>query len=371
MLFFCIPLNKSIFQIIMTEYVNAIPEFNPVTDLPDHFFCIYYGIRRCGKTVMLRHMLYEMQERLAFHEVYLFSATIDVNSTNQYDFIPKCAQFGDIKNIDYHLRTIVDKQKNNKRIREENKSPGDTSPKKLFGKKKKGPDTGKVLTDNDNVMTLSRQAAMEEILDPEEYHDEDSDYHPLLIILDDCVNENSIRHSTYLNLLAVGGRHLHISVIILSQLVAGSGSVPPIIRTQADCIAVVAQPRSLNERNLIAEQYLTSENRPSSKADGLQLMNAVTEKKHRALFISTVASNARSYIDYAFKYGPVPFPALDPEFKIGTEEQWNLCDKKKKNKGKNLPNPFANKMDLHTHKATGDYLNGLSGDLEGRAKLYW
>lgn len=349
----------------MSEYVGAIPEFCPLTDIPDHFLIILYGIRRSGKTVMLHHMLYEMQERLKYHEVYLFSATIEVNP-KQYDFIPKEAQFSDVKNIDYHLRKIVDKQKQRKaEFQEMNKEP-----KKMFNldKEKKREKKADKITKYDNTMTLSRKAAMDEILDPEAFcvDDTPSDYHPLLIILDDVVNEGSIRHSPYLNLLAVGGRHLDISVIILSQLVAGSGSVPPIIRTQADMIAVVAQPRSLNERNLIAEQYLTSENRPSSKADGLRLMNAITEVQHRALFISTVSSNARSYIDFSFKYGPVPYPHPDEDFTIGTDDQWGDQGKRKgsskKEKGagssggSRFPDPFTHSTDLPKNKK-GEYIS--------------
>lgn len=345
----------------MSEYVSAIPELNPITDFPDHFFIILYGIRRCGKTVMLRHMLYEMRERLQHHEVYLFSATIDLNP-KQYDFIPKEAQFSDVRNIDYHLRKIVDKQKQRKAEFQELQK--NAQPKKMFASKEEKK-TDKI-TKYDNTMTLSRKAAMKEILDPDAFcvDDSTSDYHPLLIVLDDVVNENSIRHSAYLNLLAIGGRHLDISVVILSQMVAGSGSVPPIIRTQADMIAVVAQPRSLNERNLIAEQYLTSENRPSSKADGLRLMNAITEIQHRALFISTVSSNARSYIDFSFKYGPVPYPHPDPDFTIGTDDQWG-DQRDKRNKSKNsssnsgggkLPDPFTHATDLPKNKK-GEYIS--------------
>ena len=52
----------------------------------------------------------------------------------------------------------------------------------------------------------------------------------ILCILDDCVSESSIRHSPSLNTLPVAGRHMNISVVILSQVVSGSGSVPPISR---------------------------------------------------------------------------------------------------------------------------------------------
>jgi hypothetical protein len=127
-------------------------------------------------------------------------------------------------------------------------------------------------------------------------------------------------------------------------------------------IAVVAQPRSRIERELLAEQYLTSENKDSSKKDGLQVLNKITETQHRALFISTISPSARSYLDFAYRYGPVPFPPCDEEFKLGTQEQWDLVQKKKKKNGKNLPNPFAHAVDLPQTKS-GEYLNGNSDHL--------
>ena len=65
----------------------------------------------------------------------------------------------------------------------------------------------------------SHESREKEIVDPDEY--KDCDVKPILIILDDCVNENSVRTSPYLRLLAIGGRHIMISCIILSQVVAG------------------------------------------------------------------------------------------------------------------------------------------------------
>lgn len=350
----------------MDNIVNSIPEFDPVLDLPDHFLLIMYGIRRSGKTIMLKHMLECLEDRLKYHEVYLFCGTIDVNP-HQYDFIPKSAQFSDIENLDYHLRKIVDGQKEALRLRDEKGGKEKHDMKKMFDKSKI-PDTQnpKVLLQQPRESgTMSREAAMNEIYDPEEYADADGDYHPILIVMDDCVNDNSVRRSPYLNLLAIGGRHIHISVIILSQLVAGSGSVPPAVRTQADMIAVVAQPRSRVERELLAEQYLTSENRPGSKVEGLQVLNKVTELQHRGLFISTVSPSARSFLDFAYKYGPVPFPPCSEEFKIGTEEQWDLClKKKKKGGGRTLPDPFKHSLGLPQDKK-GEFLRGKADD------IYW
>jgi hypothetical protein len=92
-------------------------------------------------------------------------------------------------------------------------------------------------------------------------------------------------------------------------------------------IAVVAQPRSRIERELLAEQYLTSENKDSSKKDGLQVLNKITETQHRALFISTISPSARSYLDFAYRYGPVPFPPCDEDFKVSFYF-WEIFERK-------------------------------------------
>jgi len=344
--------------------VTSIPEFDPMMDVPDHFLMLIYGIRRSGKTVMLKHMLESMKERLQFHEVYVICSTLDVNP-DQYDFLPKTAQFSDVANIDYHLRKIYDNQKRNMQKRKEagGKEKGDME--KLYEDQTE--DSGGVLhRQTKDLVTLSRAAAMNEIYKPEEYQD-DTGYHPVLLILDDVVSENAVRSSPYLKNVAIAGRHLHISCIILSQAVAGSASVPPAVRIQADLVLCVAQPRSRNERDLLAEQFLTSENRDNAKVEALKMMDKVTEVQHRAIVMSTVCPNARSYIDYLFMYGPVPYPPCSDDFVLGTEEQWSHVDKKKKGGGgKALPNPFGGKPDLPKNHKTGDYFIRSKKD-----DLYW
>jgi hypothetical protein len=350
----------------MENIVNSLPEFDPIRDLPDHFLIIMYGMRRSGKTVMLKHMLESLHERLQFHEVYLFCGTADVNP-DQYEFIPKSARFSDVENLEYHLRKLWDHQTEAKRKKREsdkaaNKKSDDR--KKLFDSDSDDEDSGKVLiTQPREVGSRSRRAAMKEILDPEEYNDKKGDYHPVLIIMDDCVSEDAVRRSPTLKKIAIGGRHIDISIIILSQCVCGSASVPPAVRTQSDVVITVAQPRSRVEREMIAEQYLTAENRQGSKADALEVLNKITSVQHRALVVSTIDSAARSHLDFAYKYGPVPFPPCSEEFKLGTQEQWDLVLKKKKTDNKNLPNPFKHGLDLPKDYRSGEYLNGISDDL--------
>lgn len=297
----------------MADVVARLEEFDPDEFLPEHFFCIFYGIRRSGKTVMLRQMLKELEDRLTEHKVYLFSTTAEV-SPEQYDFVPKKAKFPNINEIEFDLGEIIGKQKAAIKRHHEN---GDEEPS------------------------------------------------PILVILDDCVSEEKIRHSPSLNTLAVAGRHINISVVILSQVVTGSGSVPPIIRTQADAIFVVANPRSEVERKLLAEQYLTAENSFAGKQKGLQVLGAATSTQYRALVILTTDSSARRFTEYLHTYGPVPEHV---ELKLGTDEQWAdegvkkrkvIKKNEKYEKSLTLPDPFMYAPTLPTD-GSGNFLGGLS-----------
>jgi hypothetical protein len=346
----------------MNDQANLLPEFDPSVDLPEHFLMLVYGLRRSGKTVWTKWVLERMKERIQYHEAYVICGTLDVNS-EQYAFVPKAAQFSDVENLDYRLRTIVDMQK--ERVKRHKEARGGKMEFKKLCEKKGGSDSEESSDEEqENVLqheSKSRKAAKKEIVDPDEY--KDSDVKPILIIMDDCVNENSVRTSPYLRLLAIGGRHIMISCIILSQVVAGSASVPPSVRTQADTICIIAQPRSKIERDLIAEQYLCASNESNAKTVGLQLMNKVTEQEHRGLVISTVSPSSRSYIDYCFKTGPSPYPPAPEDFKIGTEEQWAFTMKTKKPKTKHMPNPMSATPELPQHPRTGEYLRSQTDDI--------
>jgi len=345
----------------MNDSVDLLPAFNPVTDLPEHFLVIMYGLRRSGKTVLMKYLLSQMEDRMKYSEIYVICGTLDVNP-DQYDFIPKSAQFSDVENLDYRLKLIVDKQKQDMKNFREKKG------KLEFKKKYENASDDEASEDECPTplkhISKSRVAAKREIVDEEQY--KDCDVKPVLLILDDVVSEQAVRNSSYLRLLAIGGRHIMISCIILSQVVAGSASVPPSVRTQADTIIVVANPRSRVERELIAEQYLCAGNESGAKSIGLNLLSKVTEVEHRALVISTCAPNARAYPDYCFKVGPCPYPPTPDGWKMGTDEQWAYQRKSKKPKSKELPNPLKRHNELPMNMKTGEYLRGLEDE-----EVYW
>lgn len=251
------------------EHYNV---FNPSKHLPDNFFLILYGMRRCGKSTSLNHMLYSMRSRLKDYRVYLFSGTAKVDPM-QYKYFPKSHQFHDIEMLDDDIGGILEDQTARLEV----------------------PDSKR-----DAVMAKNK----------------------FLIVMDDCVNENTIRHSKSLNYMAVSGRHIGGSVIILSQLVAGSGSVPPIIRTQADAVMLCALPRSQRERDLISENYLTSEDNSSAKEKGKALMEIVTSVQYRNMLIAMWDTSLRKTKDFVYTYGPCPEKSMPDGFQLGSKEAW-------------------------------------------------
>lgn len=145
-----------------------------------------------------------------------------------------------------------------------------------------------------------------------------------LIIFDDCVDSDTIRHSEALRTLAISGRHYYFSVFIMSHCVCGSGSVPPAVRINVDNIIVMYNPTSTNERKLLKEQYLSPGFHDTNA--GLRALADITREQFRAAVIDVNANNgAQEFNKFLFTYGPVPEPPdhVSDDFRIGTEEQWN------------------------------------------------
>jgi hypothetical protein len=311
---------------------------------------IMYGMRRAGKTTMLLHMLEDMKERFKYAQVHVFSGTADENP-GQWKHFPPGFVTADIANIDVHLGDILRQQQ--EQIRQEVQNQ--VIQKKIridgvSGKRKRGmqafetkqvvnplPKEPAVQNDTqiyaqDRYANVAPGDTVYQLTDSQ-INDlrragkiDESRFPRRLIVLDDVVNENRIRYSTNLNKLAVSGRHIFISCIILSQSVTGSASVPPIIRRNSDYIMVVGYPRSIHERKMLAEEYLTISNEGDASAKSLRILKDVTQMPYRAFVISVINSTATEYNQFLFQYGPVPPPPrnVTKSFKLGTPEQWSF-----------------------------------------------
>lgn len=313
--------------------MEHIKTFDFEKTLPENFFGIIYGIRRSGKSTVLKKILYDMRHRLKDHMVYLFSSTAKVDP-EQYEYYPKGFKYSELDNLEDELGEIIEDQ-------------GD----KLDVPKEK---REKALKDN-----------------------------KILVILDDCVNEDSIRKSPSLNNLAVSGRHINFSVFILSQSVTGSASVPPIIRTNSDFIILATLPRSVKERDLLTEQYLLGSHH-CNRQTAYRILEKITSVKYRVVIITMFETAARVYQEYVFSYGPFEKDAVPKDFKIGTAKQWQKSpdeDSESDNDGakglthiesvKVCSDPMENKNDVHGGSTSyNDGSQKAADSKEDRMKKY-
>ena len=242
----------------MTSGLNVaeLKHLNPLEDFPeDHFLAIIYGVRRSGKTTMLKQLVYDLYPKMQAYETHVFCSTAQFNTTS-YDWIPKKAIVSDTADIEKKMGELLAKQKEKlERLAKEGKlkaakgsaadRKGKPKPKgkgkEDDTKKKKSSKDGKRANPNHAHEKEKRQKITEaakyamtsgEGKDDEEDEDECQD---ILVIMDDVCSEDSIRYAKSMGTVAMNGRQYRISCIILSQMVAGSGSVPPRVRTQVPC----------------------------------------------------------------------------------------------------------------------------------------
>jgi hypothetical protein len=362
--------------------MSGLDEFDPATDLPKDFFLIMYGMRRTGKTTCLMTMLESMKDRFKNHKVFVFTGTGKDNPAQWKNF-PLNVINSDIANINTSVGKVIGEQRENikkevirqlmeksvnqvdgaekkegkvdeeERKKEEDKQKLDKKGKTRGKKRKRGKAEKKDESDNvsgvpekedkgfDNDLERFPGVLDRRFTDLKNITDadimaarrdgliDDNMLPHILIILDDVVNEGSIRNSQNLNALAVHGRHLMITAIVLSQCVCGSMSVPPGIRINSDYVMVMGNPRSVRERQLLQEQYLTISNDKDHSSDGLRILSDVSREEFRCLVIKVASSSATRFQDYLFKYGPVPEPPdnVSEDFKMGTDEQWKKDEK--------------------------------------------
>lgn len=231
----------------MTSGLNVVDlkHLNPLENFPeDHFLAIIYGVRRSGKTTMLKQLVYDLYPKLQSYEVHVFCSTAQFNTTS-YDWVPKKAIISDTADIEKKMGELLQTQKEKlERLSKEGKlkavkgSAADRKGKSKDKEKKSKP--GKRANPNHAHEKEKRQKLTEAAKyaiksgegDEGENEDEVQD---ILVIMDDVCSEDSIRYAKSMGTVAMNGRQYRITCIILSQMVAGSGSVPPRVRTQVLC----------------------------------------------------------------------------------------------------------------------------------------
>jgi hypothetical protein len=229
------------------------------TTLPKAFSSMIIGKRRTGKSVFLKDMMYKI--RKWYKQVYIFSETLYMQP-NLYSFVPKENRFYSFDQA--KLNEIWDKQA-----------------AKIMAQLEVDPDADKTKMDH------------------------------IMIIFDDCINDNHFRSSEILNRIHVSGRHLCISSIILSQVIGGRWGVNGVCRQNEDLVVCFIL-KSEDDRDLLVEQFLSTD----TKKVGMKLFKDVVsgdQDEFQAIVIENY-KNTRHYEKYVKKY--VANPKL-PKFEIG------------------------------------------------------
>ena len=219
---------------------------NPLEHLPDdHFLTVIYGVRRSGKTTMLRQFIYDLYPKVQTWKVYVFCSTAQFNTTS-YDWIPKKAIYSDTTDIEKKLedilaaqRELLEKLSKEGKLNKETKANGGGSHGKKPqvnakpGQKHKEGKRGnpKHAHEEDKRQKLT-EAHKYALTSGQEAEGEEDQVPDILVIMDDVCSEDSIRSAKSMGTVAMNGRQYRISCVILSQMVAGSGSIPPRVRTQ-------------------------------------------------------------------------------------------------------------------------------------------
>lgn len=214
---------------------------SPLEHLPDdHFLTVIYGVRRSGKTTMLRQFIYDLYPKIQDWNVYVFCSTAQFNTTS-YDWVPKKAIISDTAQIEQKMTELLEAQREKlEKLVKQGKLAKETKAKKGGtrsdrGAKSQGKPQGKRANPNHAHEKEKKQKITEAhkyALKSTDDEDEGDEVPDILVIMDDVMSEDSVRRARSMGTVAMNGRQYRISCVILSQMVAGSGSIPPRVRTQ-------------------------------------------------------------------------------------------------------------------------------------------
>ena len=206
------------------EYVNSLnfEEFDIRKELDDkcNFFMTITAKRRSGKSVLLKNLCYQIKDWYASCYVFSMSAGLQ---PDLFDFVAK--------------ENIYDGFQEEKLL-------------EIWNAQKA------------MVMSLKKTKT------------KDKDIPKVLILFDDIIGSEKVRHSSVLNNFAILGRHLHFAVIILSQEMGGKYGIPKVIRSNVD-VAIAFYLDSEVCRDLFCTQYLSAQN----KKIGLVIFDKITRGK--------------------------------------------------------------------------------------------
>ena len=242
--------------------LSEIKEFD-FEKVVDHYTAIFLARRRSGKSVLLRNMLYIHQKKQKrFHDAYLFSETASLQPKVN-DYFPSSHRFDGFD--DERLGQIIDAQES---------------------------------------------LVLENFKCEKKFKSENN----ILIVLDDCINDPKIRSSKNLSRLFVSGRHLKISVIILSQSFSSKAGISKVCMDNSDlivCFTIFAK----YDRELITDKYMSIfDDTKYSRA----LVNRIAlEKPYQCMVLDTSLTTIKETSDYVYKSC---LPVCTKKFMIGKDK---------------------------------------------------
>jgi hypothetical protein len=234
-------------------HVKDIKEFD-LTTVPEYFSMVINGVRRSGKSRVLDWMINKMgsigHKSFKFDEVYLLSSTAG-QQDDVFNFIDDDEHIIDELSDD-KIRAVLDKRE------------------KIFMQYKENP----------------------------ERYDQPVN---CLVIVDDLLtdkNNKNIFYSKPVSEMYFKGRHLGLSVVILTQYLK---SLPPLIRSNTDVCICFRDLRKTNRDTIISEYMLYSDDREKEK-EARQLLQDLTSTRYTAVCINRyIGQYASGFSEYVFK----------------------------------------------------------------------
>jgi len=260
--------------------VSKFDTFDPVefAGNVDYLSVYVASQRRSGKTIVVNDLVYKWSsgkfrnpkngKRLKmFDECYLFSETARLS--DQYKFIPKDNVYDTFDDV------------------------GENKINELWER------NTKAIEHNRNVEKGEKKVKVPSVL----------------VIFDDVVHLPIMRSSGVVKKLYVAGRHIHFSVITISQNVLGQTGLPNAVRNNSDLV-IVFRNRDFNARKSICEWWLSCD---MSARDMMSTLENATAPPYQAVMIDLAKTEGVNKLsDYVSTY------TADPEL---IKKKWTIGDK--------------------------------------------
>lgn len=127
----------------------------------------------------------------------------------------------------------------------------------------------------------------------------------ILFIFDDIISDPKVRKSAILKKLYVMGRHIKISLILLTQTFTG---IPPLMRTNTD-VSIAFHLNSYDDRDAFSRAYLST----GTNKEGRLIFDTITKTKFQCIIVLNflISQNPQDYIRTYISNTDIP------KFKMG------------------------------------------------------